>query len=72
MEGRPPDDVDLARRALPPTLPAAGAAYLTYVSIVGTEPLFTTGGAAPFDVRELLGGGAPLGRRLPGRRRPNL
>jgi chloride channel protein, CIC family len=47
---------DLARRALPATLAAAGSAYLTYVTIVGTEPLFTTGGAAPFDVRDLVGG----------------
>jgi chloride channel protein, CIC family len=51
---------DLARRALLPTLVAAGSAYVTYVAIVGTEPLLRTGGSAPFDLRD-LGGGLILG-----------
>ena len=52
---------DLARRALLPCLVAAGSAYVTYVAIVGTEPLLSTGGGgAPFDLRD-LGGGLALG-----------
>lgn len=51
---------DLARRALLPCLVAAGSAYVTYVALVGTEPLLSTGGAAPFDLRD-LGGGLVLG-----------
>lgn len=51
---------DLARRALLPCLVAAGSAYVTYVTLVGTEPLLSTGGAAPFDLRD-LGGGLGLG-----------
>jgi CIC family chloride channel protein len=51
---------DLARRALLPTLVAAGAAYVTYVAFIGTEPLLSTGGSAPFDLRD-LGGGLALG-----------
>jgi CIC family chloride channel protein len=51
---------DLARRALLPSLVAAGSAYVTYVLIVGTTPLLSTGGAAPFDLRD-LGGGLVLG-----------
>lgn len=55
-----PYRADLARRALLPTLVAAGAAYVTYVAIVGTEPLLSSGGSAPFDLRD-LGGGLALG-----------
>ena len=51
---------DLARRALLPSLVAAGSAYVTYVAIIGTTPLLPTGGAAPFDLRD-LGGGLVLG-----------
>jgi chloride channel protein, CIC family len=51
---------DLARRALASALAAAGSAYVTYVAIVGTEPILATGGAAPFDLRD-LGGGLLLG-----------
>lgn len=51
---------DLARRALLPSLVAAGAAYVTYVAIIGTAPLLPTGGSAPFDLRD-LGGGLALG-----------
>jgi CIC family chloride channel protein len=51
---------DLARRALLPSLVAAGSAYVTYVAIIGTAPLLPTGGAAPFDLRD-LGGGLALG-----------
>ena len=55
-----PYRADLARRALLPALVAAGTSYVTYVAIVGTEPLFATGGAAPFDLLD-LGGGLLLG-----------
>jgi CIC family chloride channel protein len=51
---------DLARRALLPSLVAAGSAYVTFVAIIGTTPLLPTGGAAPFDLRD-LGGGLALG-----------
>jgi CIC family chloride channel protein len=51
---------DLARRALLPSLVAAGSAYVTYVAIIGTEPLFSTAGGAPFDLRD-IGGGLVLG-----------
>lgn len=51
---------DLARRALLPTLVAAGSAYVTFVALIGTEPLLSTGGSAPFDLRD-LGGGLILG-----------
>ncbi len=51
---------DLARRALLPSLVAAGSAYVTYVAIVGTKPLLATAGSAPFDLRD-LGGGLALG-----------
>ncbi len=51
-----PYRADLARRALLPTLVAAGSAYVVYVAIVGTAPLLPAGGAAPFDLRDLGGG----------------
>lgn len=51
---------DLARRALLPSLVAAGSAYVTFVILVGTTPLLSTGGSAPFDLRD-LGGGLVLG-----------
>ena len=51
---------DLARRALLPSLVAAGSAYVTFVAIIGTSPLLPTGGSAPFDLRD-LGGGLALG-----------
>ena len=51
---------DLARRALLPCLVAAGSAYVTYVVLIGTEPLFSTAGGAPFDLRD-IGGGLVLG-----------
>lgn len=51
---------DLARRALLPCLVASGSAYVTYVAIIGTTPLLSTGGSAPFDLRD-LGGGLALG-----------
>jgi CIC family chloride channel protein len=55
-----PYRADLARRALLPSLVAAGSAYVTFVAIIGTAPLLSTGGAAPFDLRD-LGGGLALG-----------
>lgn len=51
---------DLARRALLPCLVAAGSAYVTYVVLIGTEPLLSTSGGAPFDLRD-IGGGLVLG-----------
>ncbi|MEO6652831.1 MAG: chloride channel protein [Ilumatobacteraceae bacterium] len=51
---------DVARRAMLPTLVAAGASYVTYVALVGTEPLLSSGGSAPFDLRD-LGGGLVVG-----------
>jgi chloride channel protein, CIC family len=47
---------DLARRAMLPSLVAAGASYVTYVILVGVEPLLASGGSAPFDLRDLGGG----------------
>src|SRR5690606_22572837 len=58
LEG--PYRADLARRALLPCLVAAGASYVTVVALLGTGPLLATGGAAPFDLRD-LGGGLVLG-----------
>lgn len=55
-----PYRADLARRALLPSLVAAGASYVTFVALLGTEPLLATGGSAPFDLRD-LGGGLALG-----------
>jgi CIC family chloride channel protein len=51
---------DTARRALLPALVAAASGYLTYVALLGTEPLFRIDGAPPFDLRE-LGGAILLG-----------
>jgi CIC family chloride channel protein len=48
-----PYRADLTRRALPAALAASAAAYVTYVLIVGTAPLFETGGAASFDITDL-------------------
>lgn len=47
---------DLARRSLLPALVAAATSYLVFVSLLGTEPVLRTGGTAPFDRRDLLGG----------------
>lgn len=55
-----PYRADLARRALLPSLVAAGASYVTFVALLGTAPLLATGGSAPFDLRD-LGGGLILG-----------
>lgn len=51
---------DTARHMLLPALLAAATGYLTFVAIVGTEPLFVVEGSPPFDLRE-LGGAAALG-----------
>jgi CIC family chloride channel protein len=51
-----PYRADLARRALLPSLVAAGASYVTFVALLGTDPLLPTGGAVPFDLRDLGGG----------------
>lgn len=47
---------DTARRALLPSLIAAGTAYLTYVSFIGVEPLLATGGPAPFEMGDIAAG----------------
>jgi CIC family chloride channel protein len=51
---------DTARHMLLPALLAAATGYLTFVTILGTEPLFSVSGSPPFDLRE-LGGAALLG-----------
>jgi CIC family chloride channel protein len=51
---------DNARRMLLPALLAAATGYLTFVTLLGTEPLFSVGGSPPFDLRE-LGGAVVLG-----------
>ncbi|WP_162941682.1 chloride channel protein [Desertimonas flava] len=55
-----PYRADVARRALLPSLVAAGTSYVTFAALLGTEPLLATGGSAPFDLRD-LGGGLLLG-----------
>ncbi len=47
---------DIARRALLPALVAAGTSYLSFVALLGTAPVLSVGGYAPFDLRDLLGG----------------
>lgn len=51
---------DQARRALLPSLAAAGASYVTFVILTGTAPLLPSGGYAPFDLKD-LGGGVVVG-----------
>jgi CIC family chloride channel protein len=51
---------DTARHMLLPALLAAAAGYLSFVALMGIEPLFTVDGTPPFDYRE-LGGAAALG-----------
>ena len=51
---------DTAHRMLLPALIAAATSYLTYVTIVGTTPLFQATGSPPFDLRD-LGGALALG-----------
>ncbi len=51
---------DTARHMLLPALMAAATGYLTFVALLGTEPLFSAVGSPPFDLRE-LGGAALLG-----------
>jgi CIC family chloride channel protein len=51
---------DLARRMLLPALIAAGASYVTFVSLTTTAPLLPVRGAPPFDLAD-LGGAAALG-----------
>ncbi len=51
---------DLARRSLLPALVGAATGYLTYVSLLGTEPLFTVSGRPPFDLRD-VGGAVVVG-----------
>lgn len=61
---------DLARRALLPSLVSSATSYLTFVSLIGTEPIFPVAGSAPgFDLTDLagataLGLAAGLGARL--------
>lgn len=51
-----PYRADVARRALLPSLVAAGTSYVTFAALLGTAPLLATGGSAPFDLRDLSGG----------------
>jgi CIC family chloride channel protein len=51
---------DLARRMLLPAMFASAASYVVYVAVNGTAPLFPSGGAPPFDLRD-LGGAALIG-----------
>ncbi|MCB1014886.1 MAG: chloride channel protein [Acidimicrobiales bacterium] len=51
---------DNARRMLLPALLAAATGYLSAVTLLGTEPLFSVEGTPPFDLRE-LGGAVVLG-----------
>jgi chloride channel protein, CIC family len=51
---------DNARRMLLPALLASATGYLTFVTLMGTEPLFAVAGSPPFDLRE-LGGAVVLG-----------
>lgn len=51
---------DTARRMLLPALIAAATGYLTFVALLGTEPLFAVAGSPPFDFKE-LGGAVLLG-----------
>lgn len=51
---------DTARHMLLPALIGAAIGYLTFVALIGTEPLFTVSGSPPFDLQE-LGGAAVLG-----------
>lgn len=46
---------DLARRMLLPTLFSAAAAYVVFVAVNGTEPLFALGGTPALDTRDLAG-----------------
>jgi CIC family chloride channel protein len=46
---------DLARRMLLPALVGAASAYLTFVAVNGTEPLFPIVGNPNFDARDLAG-----------------
>lgn len=51
---------DLARRMILPAGIAAATSYVTFVSLMGTAPLFAAAGSPPFDLRD-LGGAALLG-----------
>lgn len=46
---------DVGRRLLIPALVGAASGYLAFVALNGTTPLLSSGGAAPFDFRDLLG-----------------
>lgn len=46
---------DVGRRLLLPALVGAGSGYLAFVAVNDTVPLLQVGGAAPFDLRDLLG-----------------
>lgn len=51
---------DLARHMILPAGIAAATSYVTFVSIMGTAPLFAVAGSPPFDLRD-IGGAALLG-----------
>ena len=49
---------DLARRMLLPALVASASGYLTFVAIIGTDPLFPVDGSPDFRLRDLLAAAA--------------
>ena len=51
---------DLARRSLLPALVGAATGYLAFVTLLGTEPLFSVAGRPPFDLRD-VGGAVVVG-----------
>lgn len=51
---------DTVKRMLLPALLAAATGYLTFVTLLGTAPLFQVAGSPPFDLKE-LGGAVLLG-----------
>ncbi len=51
---------DTARHMLLPALLGAATGYLSFVALIGTQPLFQVDGSPPFDLKE-LGGAAILG-----------
>ncbi len=55
-----PYQEDFARRMLLPAGIASAASYVTFVAVVGTDPLFQVNGSPPFNLRD-LGGAVVLG-----------
>ena len=49
---------DLARRMVLPAAIASATSYVTFVALIGTEPLFPVAGQPPLDLRDLAGAAA--------------